>query len=430
VAPPFASNETALVQRSPWIRRAVLISVAVWALGVGVAALLHLPGLQEKLTYVLAVALSAAAIAAGRSRQPHEVGGRVEVDERGLSFDGRLVVPRAAMSGAVLVPRGDLLPWVRVRHGGLRRATDVRVRDREQGRALLVALGFDASQRAATFQLASRAIIDEKLRDRLKVLRAVTYAVPFGALFFAVASGHAAAAVAVLPLWITVLLAQVALLFVPTRLVIGADGLLLSWCGRRRFIAYSEIAVINGLQCSTETSPALRGIQLRLTTDEAVVLWVEDAEQLYERAGEAVVAWWRREAAAQSALVARGGRDVQTWLRALDGIEAHASVSYRTASMAEELWRIVEDVSAPADARAGAAVALRRWIDDAGRARLHRAAVTTAHPRLRIAIESAASGSTEDTLATALAEVEAASTATRPTAHAARHEAGTLRRSA
>jgi hypothetical protein len=56
----------------------------------------------------------------------------------------------------------------------------------------------------------------------------------------------------------------------------------------------------------------------------------------------------------------------------------------------ERLWRIVEDPSAPASARAGAAVALRAKLDDDGRTRIRVAADATAAPKLRVALESTA----------------------------------------
>jgi hypothetical protein len=407
VAPPrFASNDTALLRRDPRIRRFALIALALGASGVAAGLALHLPGVAVRFAALLLVALAAAAIAALRNRKPQEVEGRVEADERGISFNGEPLLARAAVARAYVVPRGDLLPLVRVERSGLRSSLTLRVRDREQGRALLRALGFDGTQRAAVFRLPSRAISDEKLRDRLKLVRWLSYPVPFLVALGALAASHPSVVVAFLPLWLAAMAAQLGLLFVPTRLTVGADGLLVSWCGRSRFIPYSSIAIVSGLTSSWQSPDALQGIQLHLLSREVVRLWVDNADEIYERVEDAVLGWWRRDIAAKSALVARGSREASAWLRALDGIAAQTSVTYRTASMAEELWRIVEDVAAPADARAGAAVALRRSMGSEGRARLHKAAVTTAHPKLRVAIETAAEDAGDEALTAALAEVE------------------------
>lgn len=60
----------------------------------------------------------------------------------------------------------------------------------------------------------------------------------------------------------------------------------------------------------------------------------------------------------------------------------------------EDLWRVVEDTTAPEDARAGAAIALR---NEAGaHPRLRVAAEAVASPRLRVALERAADPEAEE----------------------------------
>src|SRR5262249_20710300 len=70
----------------------------------------------------------------------------------------------------------------------------------------------------------------------------------------------------------------------------------------------------------------------------------------------------------------------------------------------EELWRVVEDPRAPQDARAGAALLLRRSLDDAGRARVRIAADAAAAPKLRVALDAAAAGS-DEAIESALADL-------------------------
>jgi hypothetical protein len=216
--------------------------------------------------------------------------------------------------------------------------------------------------------------------------------------------------------WFAVMLLIGLAMLVPTRLVLGADGLHFTWLGSSRFLPYAEIRVVHllfanvyaqALYVSGRGTSGTSGVQITLVHGEVVpVEMSRRADLVYGRIAEAVDAWWRRDGAVQTALVQRGPRDPRGWLRALRGIGAKVTSDYRSASMADELWRIVEDVAAPADARAGAAVALRGGLGAEGRDRLRRIAGTTAFPRLRIAIVAAANErDDEDALAAALAEV-------------------------
>ncbi len=68
-----------------------------------------------------------------------------------------------------------------------------------------------------------------------------------------------------------------------------------------------------------------------------------------------------------------------------------ARSSYRIAALPpEELWRTVENAIAPPTARAGAAIGLRRVLDDAGRKRLHEVSATCASTALRSTLEAIA----------------------------------------
>jgi hypothetical protein len=69
---------------------------------------------------------------------------------------------------------------------------------------------------------------------------------------------------------------------------------------------------------------------------------------------------------------------------------------------AEMLWEVVEDPAVDSTARAGAAMMLRRTLDDGGRARLRVAAGACASPRLRVALDAVADGGDEAAVAAAL----------------------------
>ena len=105
--------------------------------------------------------------------------------------------------------------------------------------------------------------------------------------------------------------------------------------------------------------------------------------------------------------MARSGRSLEEWTRALRTLGGADGGGYRSPAVPEgELWRILEDPTSDASARAGAAVALRGSLDEGGRARLRVAAEESASPKVRVALAAVASQATEAELARALAECE------------------------
>ena len=92
-------------------------------------------------------------------------------------------------------------------------------------------------------------------------------------------------------------------------------------------------------------------------------------------------------------------------MRELDAVQVGVDGGYRRAVVSDEaLWRVVEDASVDEETRAGAAVALRKMLDEPGRARLRVVAEATASPRLRVALE-AASGTNEGAVRESLEEL-------------------------
>lgn len=199
-----------------------------------------------------------------------------------------------------------------------------------------------------------------------------------------------------------------------TKIVVGNDGLLFSWCGSTRFLAYAEIRLVRGVLTKSsvwnwDKHQRYDGIEIHLANGEEVRFWTLESREVYMTVREAVDAWWGRDGSVKASLVERGTRDVRGWIATLRNIGSHATAGYRNLAIADELWRIVEDLAAPPDARAGAAVALQPSLGAEGRARLQRVAEVTAQPKLRIAIERAASSEEEAALMAALAEIESAS---------------------
>ncbi len=125
----------------------------------------------------------------------------------------------------------------------------------------------------------------------------------------------------------------------------------------------------------------------------ALLKWVEAQWEAYQaaRAGDL------------GARLARGGRDRDTWLRALSANEG----DFRTAPLApEQLWTLVEGPGTPPTARAAAALVLARGAGDEDRRRLRIAATGCEHPRLRVVLDQAGRGVDEEVLGEALDGVE------------------------
>lgn len=335
--------------------------------------------------------------------------GRVRMDEQGIWLEDALLVPRDHVREAYIVLGGRLNPAVRVRRKGLRASIDIHLSTVEEGRLALRALGFDGAQAILDVSVTSPRLGDPRVETRLGAAFWLTLLalVPLLVAIFKTPYG---VGMGILAVWGSVLAFEIALLLTPGKLSIGGDGLLFSWFGRTRFLAYRDVLVVHTMQSSVMWNGPVVGVQLVLAHKTVQIVMPEGAET-YERIAEAVDAWWQRDGSVRTALVHRGPHDARAWLRLLRGIGARATVGYRNATMADELWRTVEDDAAPSDARAGAAAALGRALGDDGRARLRAAARKTAQPKLRIAIEVAAQGGTDEkddeALIEALSEIEA-----------------------
>lgn len=337
------------------------------------------------------------------------VKGQIAVDERGLWLGGALVAPRALVSEAYLVFSGRPGPVVRVLQKGLRSSIDIHVHTMEEGRALLRALGHDGTQATLRVWMTGPKLGQPGVETALKVAFVVTTLALVPVSAAAVLFVPPSMAMPLLFAWMLAFCASIVLMILPGTIAIGGDGLLLSWCGRTRFIPYHDILVVNTVHRPWQPTTPPVGVQLQLALGGALQLYMSDGAETYERIAEAVNAWWGRDGALRTALVQRGPHDARAWLRALRSLGARATVGYRNATVAEDLWRVVEDSAAPPDARAGAAAALGPSLGAEGRVRLRDAARKTVQPKLRVAIESAARDTVEDdSLVEALSALESA----------------------
>ena len=331
----------------------------------------------------------AATIRYGTARQNSRakpVERQVRVSANELSSDG-VTVPRAKIASGRYQPRVPR-STVQLFDRQSRIVFEAEVATEEQGIALLRALGLDASQKRAEFRTVSP-LLESQAR---------------AALFLGVTAALAAVVMRLITpeaghMFPFVVLPLLAVAAIPRKLVVGRDGLLVRWMGTRRFIPMSEIV--------TATAQGETSIRLELAGGKEETLFLHSPKRrggIFTQYRDAVLARIReahasheaKPAADLTALVAQGGRTKDEWKKSLVSIEESAPDYRKAAIRPEDLWRVVEDPRAEPDARAGAAVLLRKGLDEAGKARVRVAAAATASPQLRVALEATLDESDSD----------------------------------
>jgi hypothetical protein len=387
------------------------------ALGTGVVGAL-LASTAPVLAYIawaFAFYLALVLLFTGKSRV---VAADVAIDRRGIVVDGELQLAKGDIASAYLQPRPGERPLVRVRSRQVRGSLDIVVADEAHGRDLLTQLGQDASRTIAKFRVRS-GIESKALRFAWGVATTVLWLV-----LRTTAGTHPAVLTALGLLWAVMLCAS----FLPTTLTVGADGVLIDKLWRRRFVPFSAIDSI-GASAAHADSIVLclregKG-QVEIRTrpnDKKTTLRgpLEARDAARERLTQGLAAYRARERSDDAtALLARGSRSTEEWLDTLKTLRGDAG--YRAPAIpAEHLWRVVEDPSADASARAGALVSLRDSLDEDGHARVRAAVDACASPRVRVALDAATAGDaraltealdTLDTLDAEDAEARAGATA-------------------
>lgn len=290
-------------------------------------------------------------------------------------------IARASIAAGFFRPAGSG-GYVVLRDRAGKDLLEVIVRDEAQAVALLEALELDAAKRLLAIDTASPVTA---LTGR--VGGAVLALAGLGAL------GAASLFAGISPMFALAVMTLATLVGAwPARVEIAPDGVAITWLTRFRFVRFADVSTV------TRTA---RGATLLLTSGErllipravgepgtdAMIARVQEALDVHRTAGKGA-------APDTLALLARGDRDVRSWLEHLRGLRGEG---YRTsATRDDDLWRVIENPSAGADARAGAALLMRPRLDDAGRARIRVASETTASPKLRVALDAAATADAED----------------------------------
>ncbi len=404
VTPTFEASGLLVLRRASWWRWVLsLLPIVAWTVWC-----LHLDFLAVGWYFLVfgfvIPALSAATWLIRTLAKSRRVTATVRAGAEGVEIAGRFH-PRAE------IVRGSLLhtPHRVILHRRFRPPLEIDATSTRQGRALLRALGLDASQRVADFVTFSLLV-----GGRGSLFAGVVAAFVLGLVAFSLFVWHSHGAgmllFAGLPLlWVIALLA-------PAWVRVGTDGIGVRWLWGRRFFHFDAMEEIDrfGKWGPFLRAPHVVGLRVVLRSGKDVRLPVVLAglgklrlELLTERVLQALASF--REGADEAAadLLRRGDRSVGAWVRALRSLGSGANVDARTAPVPRDrLLRIVEDPSLPPLARAAAAVALGPELDDEGRGRLRLAAEASALPRLRVAIETAAGGAEAAELEAALAEIE------------------------
>lgn len=401
--PEASAQDTTLLARWRWPQALSLLGVIAAATTLG-AFVLGKASVVPVLGAGYFACLAAVLLFLWRARtRPAGRPAAARVDAEGLWWAGRLVARREHLAKGALVPSVTHGTLVRLERGALRGPIELRVRSREDGRALLAALALDASHTVGVASALSP-------HHRASVALAVAGLV--GLRFYSLIArglGPNVGPVVALAL-LGVSFVGVVTYFVKRRVVVGTDGVLVTWAGTRRFFPMSELedAAVH------PSNPCAAQLFLRSGRSETLhfgapgrrrrSLAAEDeARALVERVHEAIAASRAGASGGRAEALVRGGRTVDAWIASLRGAASREGTFRRAALAAADLWAVLQDGEAPAEARAAAAVALGG--DAAARDRLRIAAQATAEPRLRVAIEAAA-GDDEAHLAEALAALE------------------------
>lgn len=191
----------------------------------------------------------------------------------------------------------------------------------------------------------------------------------------------------------------------PRSVEVGADGIATQWLWWRRFVPFADVAEIRVVEQSIEIrlhrGPSLWLRPVRRTEGRRRGIVAEDPHTsgllraLRERLAAARAA--ASTEAGDEAEWARRQRPVATWVADILA-RSDETGDYRAAAVdRERLLQLAERPVADPGARAAAAVALKRLrIEPHERERLRIAADTTAHPRLRFALEGAGEDETDE----------------------------------
>ena len=403
--PPFESTQVTRLRFSPVLWLAPLIG-GFWPLVLKPLLRWIAPWFDRGTRPFVALGFLAAwfvflgvAIARGArsvSKRREELGA-LRVDGEGVRWNGALIRRRKAIATGVVLPRlasQSEASRARVRLSppfGL--ITEFGVADEHEGRAVLRALGLDASQTAVRFFFNSRfaprtyranMIVGAFVGVGVVATMVVAHVVPhFRPFAIALAVPVFAAAVAI---------------SIPTRALVGTDGILVRQLGTTRYIAYRAIDRLEMIDAGViviERNGAATRLERTVAGKVGRELMRAERDAFVTRVEQARAASSTPSTRVDPAAVARREQSAAEWIASLRAL-VHAEGGMRTAPIVrDQLFDLVGDARLDAASRAGAAAAMGLARVATDRARLRVMAATTAQPKLRVVIEAAANGDEE-----------------------------------
>jgi hypothetical protein len=330
----------------------------------------------------------------------------LDLDEKGVRIDGKVVIPRKSIVRGFVVPKATQ-PLVRI-EGKSGHEVEVQVPDAPAAADLLRELALDADHTAV----------------KLRVLTAV------GPLWLRVVAlfGGALTALAIaiyglltkhLEYGFVFLLAQAGphlLGGIEATLVIGKDGIHAARPLGGRFLSFDEFESVERTPSTkrkdgkptagNHLTIRLKESGKRVALDEHLGIKWPDAATC-DAAAELITHELdaRRAGGATRAIdvLTRGERTTGNWISELKRLTRREG--YRDAAVpVEQLLDVVEDAKAEPALRLAAAIALRG--DSTAMTRVQAAAVQSASPRIRVALEHAVTAEDEVQLATELEDLD------------------------
>lgn len=361
-------------------------------------------------------------------RKPSMRADVLRLTEDAILLGDERLVERDDIASAVVWPARNLGTIVRIARKALGRASiDVLVGSLGDGRALVRALRQSGAQTTRAFRIAAAS--HQQYRKRVA---SFFTAAPLMLLVMALAGGFIGKGTIFNGICALIALGYagfVAQLLSSTRVEVGTDGIAVRWLWQKSFVPMSDVLRVERVEGDvswTGNYPVIVRVHRRsgppvdllaqmpkrtaagrddkwahVASREADMLIERITEAVQERAtgGDADLASWESE------LLSRGERAIDQWVAALRGLSTEVESFRRQAGGGiDALWGVVEDAAAAPERRAAAAVALAPHLDEGGKERVRIAARATAAPKLRIALEAAATND-EDALAEALDEV-------------------------
>ena len=337
-----------------------------------------------------------------RNLKARHVPGTLRLEGDAIRIDDGQAIPVATIaSGSICGHDGS--DMVRLEREGIMPDIEVIPENEEHAHELLAELGFGASQRS----------FSERTMSTLYSSTASMIGAMFACLMLGVAGPFIANATGVEltnALVVLPIVPLVALLFLRSRVVVGADGVRIKWLYVDRFIPHQEI---------TEVVDAVRGVGknrkswVNLTLRDGRVVRIAVAPADWDSGKANLIATRIRDAKAtmegidSSPLSAlqRGELTFADWIAKL---RSGGSKGHRDAAVPEEaLWRVLEDPRANPVDRSAAAVALKSSTARGAARRIGRAARSVAAPKLRIALSVIADDEPDEAVAEQLEQLEA-----------------------